>query len=103
MSQIGIALVALAVGVAAGAATVALRKPRRGFAVGDTPLAVVEARLEAQSAELRRIADSAVNRDLAGEQLRAGLDGARRALDELSLREQERRQADVEGREVVRR
>ena len=88
MGQIGIALVALAVGIAVGAVLVVLRKPRTsGLAGGDTPLAVVEARLEAQSAELRRIADSAVNRDLAGEQLRAGLDGARRALVELSLRE----------------
>jgi hypothetical protein len=104
MNQIGIALVALAVGVAVGAVAVALRKPQPFASTpGDTSLAVVEARLEAQSAELRRIADSAVNRDLAGEQLRAGLDGARRALEELSLREQERRQADVEGREVVRR
>ena len=104
MGQIGIALVALAVGIGVGAVLVALRKPRTsGLKAGDTPLAVVEARLEAQSAELRRIADSAVNRDLAGEQLRAGLDGARRALEELSLREQERREADVEGREVVRR
>jgi DNA recombination protein RmuC len=102
MSQIGIALVALAVGVAAGAAIAALRKPS-GLGVGDTPLAVVEARLEAQSAELRRIADAATNRDLAGEQLRTGLDGARRTLEELSLREQERRHADVEGREVVKR
>lgn len=103
MNQIGIALVALATGVAVGVVIVALRKPKPGLAFGDTPLAVVDARLEAQSAELRRIADSAVNRDLAGEQLRAGLDGARRALEKLSLREEERRQADVEGREVVRR
>ena len=102
MSQIGIALVALAAGVTVGATVVALRKPS-GLGAGDTPLAVVEARLEAQSAELRRIADAATNRDLAGEQLRTGLDGARRTLEELSLREQERRQADVEGREVVKR
>ena len=74
MIQIGIALLALALGIGLGAAIVAHRKPRTsGLRAGDTPLAVVEARLEAQSAELRRIADSAVNRDLAGEQLRAGL------------------------------
>jgi DNA recombination protein RmuC len=104
MSQIGIAIFALAVGVAAGAVIAALRKPSiSGLASTDTPLAVVEATLEAQSAEMRRIADAAVNRDLAGEQLRAGLEGARRALEELSLREQERRHADVEGREVVKR
>jgi hypothetical protein len=103
MSQIGIALVALALGVAAGAVIVALRQPKSRVASGDTPLAVVEARLEAQSAELRRIADAAVNRDLVGEQLRVGMDGARRTLQELTLREQERRHADDEGREVVKR
>ena len=104
MTQIGIALIALALGVAAGAMIAASRtRQERGASIADPSLAVVAARLEAQSAELRRIADSAVTRDLAGEQLRAGLEGARRTLEELSLREQERRQADVEGREVVRR
>ena len=103
MDQLGIALVAVAVGVAVGVMIAAARKPKVAGGVADTPLAVVEARLEAQSAELRRIADAAGTRDLAGEQLRSGLEGARRALEELSLREQERRQADVEGREVVKR
>ncbi|HEX6131143.1 MAG TPA: DNA recombination protein RmuC, partial [Actinomycetota bacterium] len=51
----------------------------------------------------RRLADAAAQRDLAGEQLRDGLEGARRALDELRLREQERRVRDDEHREVVRR
>lgn len=102
MNQIGIALVALAAGVGVGAMVVVLRKPRSG-GVLDTPLAVVQARLEAQSAELRRIADTAAARDVAGQELRAGLDGARRVLEELSLREQERRQADTEGREVIKR
>ncbi|MGH2594559.1 MAG: DNA recombination protein RmuC [Actinomycetota bacterium] len=104
MHQIGIALVASAIGIAAGAVIITLRKPKviRAAAV-DTPLAVVEARLAAQSAELRRIADAATTRDLAGEQLRAGLDGARRALQELSLREEERRHVESEGREVIKR
>ena len=103
MDQLGIALVAVAVGVAVGVMIAAAHKPKVAGRVADTPLAVVEARLEAQSAELRRLADAAGTRDLAGEQLRSGLEGARRALEELSLREQERRQADVEGREVVKR
>jgi DNA recombination protein RmuC len=103
MDQLGIALVALAVGVAAGVMVVIVRKPAIADGVADTPLAVVEARLETQSAELRRIADAAGGRDLASEQIRSGLEGARRALEELSLREQERRQADIEGREVVKR
>lgn len=101
MEQIGIATLALAIGLAAGSVIVAARTRRGG---GEVPsLGVVEARLEAQSAELRRIADATVTRDLAAEQLRTGLDGARRALEELSVREQERRASDVEGREVIRR
>ncbi|MGZ4129631.1 MAG: DNA recombination protein RmuC [Actinomycetota bacterium] len=101
MEQVGIVLVALAVGLAAGSVIVAARIRRP--LIADPTLGLVEARLEAQSAELRRIADAAVTRDLAGEQLRTGLEGARRALEELSVRDQERRQADVEGREVIRR
>jgi DNA recombination protein RmuC len=104
MHQFGIVLVASATGVAVGALIVVLRKPARiGAGAADTPLAVVEARLAAQSAELRRIADAATTRDLAGEQLRAGLDGARRALQELGLREEERRRVETEGREVIKR
>src|SRR5712692_4726911 len=102
MNQIGIALVALAIGLAVGVVLVTMRKPRPGSAV-DGSLAVVEARLQAQSAEIRRIADAAATRDLAGEQLRSGLDGARRVLDELNVREQERRRVDTESREVIKR
>jgi DNA recombination protein RmuC len=101
MEPSGIVLVAVAIGVAAGSVIVAARTRRAG---GRDPVpGLVEARLEAQSAELRRIADAAMTRDLAAEQLRAGLDGARRALEELAVRDQERRQADIEGREVIRR
>jgi len=103
MDQIGIALVAIAVGVAVGAAIAASRGRRPTGTVSEAPLAVLEARLEAQSAELRRIADAAAARDLTAEQLRSGLDGARRTLEELSLREQERRSTESEGREVIRR
>ena len=54
MGQIGIALVALAVGIGVGAVLVVLRKPRTsGLAAGDTPLAVVEARLEAHAGRSR--------------------------------------------------
>ncbi len=101
MDQMWIGLAALAVGVAVGGAIVAARGSRR--VSDDGSLAIVQARLEAQSAELRRLADATATRDLTGEQLRTGLDGARRVLQELSLREQERRQADVEGREVIKR
>ncbi len=102
MDQLWMGLAALAVGVAVGGALVASRRSRV-VSDGDGSLGIVQARLEAQSAELRRLADATASRDVAGEQLRAGLDGARRVLQELSTREQERRQADVEGREVIKR
>lgn len=59
--------------------------------------------LEVQASELRRLADAAAQRELASEQLRQGMDGARRALDELRTRDQERRATDGEQREVIRR
>jgi hypothetical protein len=102
MDQLGIALLALAVGVGIGTAVVAIRKPTVAHDAS-IPLALVEAQLEVQAAELRRIADTAAARERAGDELRAGLDGARRALEELRTREQERRESEVEGREVIRR
>ncbi|MGZ4131612.1 MAG: DNA recombination protein RmuC [Actinomycetota bacterium] len=63
----------------------------------------LRAQLAVQAAELRRIADQGSQRDLSAEQLRQGMEGARRALDELRVREQERRTVDDEQREVVRR
>jgi hypothetical protein len=65
--------------------------------------ASVRDQLQIQAGELRRLADQAARRDLAAEQLRDGLDGARRALDELRTRDQERRVQDADQREVVRR
>ena len=63
----------------------------------------LRAQLALQSAELRRLADAAAQRELTAEQLRQGLDGARRSLQELHVRDQERRATDGEQREVVRR
>ena len=100
MDQLGIALVALAIGLGVGAAVMA---SRRQAAPADSSLTLLDARLEAQAAELRRIADASANRELVGEQLRAGLDGTRRALEELRTREEERRGSEAEGREVIRR
>jgi hypothetical protein len=70
---------------------------------GEAGTGTLEREIRIQAAELRRMADQAAQRELASEQLRAGMDGARRALDELRLREQERRGTDAEHREVVRR
>jgi hypothetical protein len=85
--------VALLVGLGAGLVLSRLRSSDRS----------VREQLQAQAGELRRIADLAVRRDLADEQLREGLDGARRALDELRTRDQERRAQDADQREVVKR
>jgi hypothetical protein len=101
--QIGIALLGLAVGVAAGAAIAARRRPGAPPPSDEAALARVEGRLELQAAELRRIADASAGRDLASEQLREGIDGARRALAEIQAREEDRRTAEAEHREVVRR
>ncbi|MGZ8630691.1 MAG: DNA recombination protein RmuC [Actinomycetota bacterium] len=103
--QIGIVLLALACGMAVGLAAAARRRldASRGSPTDEPSMARMEARLEVQAAELRRLADSASARDLTGEQVRSGVEGARRALQELSAREQERRAADAEHREVVRR
>jgi len=89
MNGLGIALLALAAGVAVGVALVSLRRPTGR----DERL---EARLEVQAAELRRIADGAAARDGAGEQLRVDLAGARRVLEQL-------RERELEHGEVVRR
>jgi DNA recombination protein RmuC len=89
MNGLGIALLALASGVAVGVALASLRRP----AVRDGRL---EARLEVQAAELRRIADAAAVRDGSGEQLRVELAGARRVLEQLQQRE-------LEHGDVVRR
>jgi len=102
MEQIGIALVVLALGVVAGAAVMVRRGPAAARPPGEL-FALGEARFEAQSAELRRLADSAVGRELAGEQLRTGLDGARRALEAIQLRDAERQSVDADQREVIKR
>jgi len=88
-----IAAASLVVGGALGALVWSLRRPAGS----------VDARLEVQAAELRRLADAAAVRDLAGEQLRTELSGARRALEQLQLQQAERRQVDQEQRDVIRR
>lgn len=63
----------------------------------------VEARLEVQAAELRRLADAAGVRDATEERVRTEVAAARRALEHLALRESERRERERESWEVVRR
>ena len=89
--------VAVVIGVLAGLALALWKRPG-----GEADLAL-RGHLEVQSAELRRLADGAAQRELTAEQLRHGLDSARRSLDELRVRDQERRATDADQREVVRR
>jgi RmuC family len=93
-----IALGAAVLGVLVGIGLSLRRTTTRSH--DDAPVA---RQMELQAGELRRLADQGAQRDLAAEQLREGLDGARRALDELRTREQERQEQDADQREVVRR
>jgi RmuC family len=90
---ISAAALALVMGLVVGVAVSRRRQPG----------AALRAQLQVQAGELRRLADQGAGRDLAAEQLRQGLDGARRALDELRTRDQERRAQDADQREVVKR
>jgi DNA anti-recombination protein RmuC len=98
MTQLGYVVLGLALGVALGAVAVATW--RRGSAAHTDRL---EARLEVQSVELRRLADAAAARDGSAEAARSELAGARRALESLAVREEERRDREREHGEVVRR
>lgn len=105
-AQIGIALVALAAGIAVGVAVATTRRSSTpSFERPDDAIASarIQGLLEAQAAELRRIADSGSGRELAAEQLRTGLENARRVLEQMQLREQERHVTEAEHREVIRR
>ncbi|MGZ4113895.1 MAG: DNA recombination protein RmuC [Actinomycetota bacterium] len=97
MREIGFALLGIALGAAVAAVAIGLRRVRPA---GDRR---VEARLEVQAAELRRIADATATRDAAAERVQAELAAARRALEDLALRERERREGEIESADVVRR
>jgi len=98
MTQLGYAVLGLVLGAALGA--VVLGTWRRSAA---TPSTRVEARLEVQAAELRRLADASAAREGSAEHLRSEFAGARRVLESLALREDERRVRDAESWEIVRR
>src|SRR6266516_4935521 len=97
MTLAAIAILGLVAGLTLGGFVVALarRHPPDDGRLRD--------QVELQASELRRIADQGAQRELASEQLRQGLEGARRALEELRTHEQDRRVADGEQREIVRR
>jgi hypothetical protein len=96
----GFAAIALAVGAAIGAA---LALAGRRSEDGRPHPARLEARLEVQAAELRRLADGAMVQDGRAEELRAEVLAARTALERIADREEERRERERESWEVVRR
>jgi DNA recombination protein RmuC len=95
LQQLGVVIVAAVLGLAAGAVS------SRGRRIGVDP--GLAARIDVQAAELRRLADAAAARDLTAEQVRAQLEGARRALEVLGARESERVRTEAESRETIRR
>lgn len=99
MQTIGFAAIALAVGAAIGAA-LAVAARRAAPQAGTTR---IEARLEVQAAELRRLADGAAAQGGGAEDLRRQVAAARAALDRLADGEASRRERERESWEVVRR
>src|SRR5436189_2502999 len=104
MNELGIALVALGVGVAVG--TVVALRYRLSDRPSDGPperSLVIEGKLDAQAAELRRLADAARAQDGEDARLRQEIRAARQAVEALRIRDEERRGREVEHAEVVRR
>jgi DNA recombination protein RmuC len=108
-----IAALSVCVGVAAGVLVASRRRPPIEEPQPDAAdllqtqnaqlHAELTARLELQSAELRRIADAAGQRDRVTDHLRNGLDATRQILELLQARDEERKSSEAENREVVRR
>jgi DNA recombination protein RmuC len=113
-----IAVLAVCIGVAVGVLAMLRRQPPQRDdtealdalnavnavnAVNAQLHAELTARLEVQAAELRRMADASGQRDASAEHLRNGLEATRQVLEQLQVRDEERRSSDTENREVVRR
>jgi len=96
MTELVLVVLALGIGIALGVTASRQRRPAAN-APG------VEAQLQLQAAEIRRLADGAAAREGSAEHLRSDVAGARRALEALAVREEERRERDRESWEVVRR
>ena len=99
-----IAMVAL-VGVVAGAACgyVIARSRRPPSSGGAMPIERLEARLEVQSAEMRRLADAARAGDGASAQLTAQLAAARESLGRLAVGDAQRRSREDETVQMIKR
>lgn len=103
MDGIAIALVALVVGVSAGAVLAGRRRPAVDPDTASGSGIRLEAQLQAQFAELRRLADAEARRDLSGEQVRAEVSAFREALAHMQVREQERRAREEQGWDTLHR
>jgi hypothetical protein len=100
METLGYVALAVAVGAAIGAGLALAGRRSEVHGPGAERL---EARLEVQAAELRRLADGAAAQGGGTEQLRREVLAARTSLERLAEREEERRERERESWEVVRR
>src|SRR5437016_5332826 len=96
MNMVWLVVLGLGLGVAAG---VVLGRLRRG----PDPSLALEGWFEAHAAELRRLGDAARVRDGAEDRLRAEVQAARRAVEDLRIQAQERREVEAQHADVVRR
>lgn len=96
-------LAAAAVGAVATNLLLVRRRPADSSAEDAAAMARLEAKLEVQNAELRRLADGAVVRDSGAESIRAAVEATRLTLRELQARDEERKAGESEYRDVVRR
>ncbi len=104
MQTLGYVALALAAGAALGAVLArAGRRPGEDDIGGAGTQARIEARLEVQAAELRRLADGSAARDGGAQEVRRELASARQALERLALSEEDRRERERESWDVVRR
>lgn len=101
-SVLAVLVLALAVGAAVGLALALRRLPSASGELARLE-AALQARFEAQAAELRRLADSGAARSGEVEALRAQLAEARTALERLVTQAQERGEREREYAQVVQR
>lgn len=97
-----VALVAVGVGVACGF-VVARGRSSLPSATGAAPVERLEARLEVQTAEMRRLADATRAGDGAAAQVAAQLAAARESLGRLTVGETQRREREDQTIEMIKR
>ena len=104
---VAVAVVAVALGALGGSALARRAGSRAGrLAEPGADLAAagrIEGHLQAQAAEIRRLADGARSREGAESRLWTEMAAARRSLEELRLLEDRRRERDAESWKVVQR